>query len=70
MREQTAYVSDRKDVTVRLRAGSVIIGEVAALEQNACSRTCLDAAIQDLKLPAVGRVTEKAGRFHWCPVEA
>ena len=37
-----------EDRTVRLGTQQVITGEIEALERSACSRTCLDVAIQDI----------------------
>ena len=47
MSEWAAYVSDRKDETVRVRAEQVITREVEAPERNACPRTCFDVEMQD-----------------------
>lgn len=50
MSELAAYVSDRKDGTVRLVAQQVITREVEAPERNARPRRCVDIAMQDLTL--------------------
>ena len=50
MSEQAAQVSDRKVGAVRGGAQQVITREAEAPERNTCSRTCFDAAIQDLSL--------------------
>ena len=48
MSEQAAYVSDRKDGTVRVGAEQVITREVEASEQNSRPRTCFEVAVEDL----------------------